>query len=284
MSYRSDLYDRFSTYVSPIFSREGEWDPQLHIHTCEELLFFPMPGTCTVVNNGTTVTVTTPAFIWNRAGSYHNILQVTDKGDGMLATFNPHVISDVPEHMLHMDFLEDSSLFVLPLNFRTCERLQALFNALLGSPYFQRQMLISCICHQITQGLAAGLEPQRSSNAYSYIFKVIKLLQSDTSDRLTVDHLAERFHVGKTKLKADFKKITDMPIHTFRLQQQLQSARAQIARTDAPLAQIASDCGFTDESHLIRAFRSAYGVTPGAFRRKYMGNLKSNEKAVFPSR
>ena len=93
----------------------------------------------------------------------------------------------------------------------------------------------------------------------------------------TLDVLAERFHVGKTKLKADFKKITDMPIHTFRLRQQLHAARSQMARTDASLAQVASDCGFTDESHLIRAFRAEYGITPGAFRKKYLGDFRNTE-------
>ena len=46
------------------------------------------------------------------------------------------------------------------------------------------------------------------------------------------------------------------------MQMRLQSARRLLARTNLPLLQIAIDCGFTDESHLIRAFRKDIGTTP----------------------
>ncbi|MFP3648907.1 AraC family transcriptional regulator [Paraburkholderia sp. SIMBA_054] len=37
--------------------------------------------------------------------------------------------------------------------------------------------------------------------------------------------------------------------------------------TDWPIARIAGDCGFTDQAHLTRRFRQAYGLTPARHRR-----------------
>jgi len=34
-----------------------------------------------------------------------------------------------------------------------------------------------------------------------------------------------------------------------------------------PLAQVAPELGFTDQSHLARQFKAWFGVTPGAFAR-----------------
>ena len=68
-----------------------------------------------------------------------------------------------------------------------------------------------------------------------------------------------------------------MPIHTFRLREQVRTARMQIATSAEPLVKIAADCGFTDESHLIRAFRAEYGISPGVFRRKFMGDFRKAE-------
>ena len=45
-----------------------------------------------------------------------------------------------------------------------------------------------------------------------------------------------------------------------------QAARA-LARGNVPIAEIALECGFYDQSHLTNAFRSRYGMTPLQFRR-----------------
>jgi AraC family transcriptional regulator len=44
-------------------------------------------------------------------------------------------------------------------------------------------------------------------------------------------------------------------------------ARQRVAGTSEPLAAIALECGFADQSHLARAFRRRYGVAPGRMRR-----------------
>jgi AraC family transcriptional regulator len=43
-------------------------------------------------------------------------------------------------------------------------------------------------------------------------------------------------------------------------------AAGALARSSAPLGQIALDAGFADQSHFTRVFRLAYGVTPQRWR------------------
>jgi AraC family transcriptional regulator len=45
-------------------------------------------------------------------------------------------------------------------------------------------------------------------------------------------------------------------------------AKEQLLRTDRPLATIAIDAGFADQSHFTRAFARLEGTTPGRFRSK----------------
>ena len=278
MSYCSRHYSEFSTYFKEIDPRKDEWDKNIHVHTTEEILLFPQAGICRVINNGISVDIPTPAFIWNRAGSFHQVLNVTDDADSFVMSYHPQVLHSVPEWMIKTDFLGDSSLFAMPLDFKSTDRLQRLFHAAMGSPIFQRQLLLPCIFHQVTQGIDSGIQPVLVSNtSISYISEVIKLLQASPAEKITTESLAKRFHVGQTKLKADFKRITNMPIHTFRLREQVRTARMQVATSPEPLAKIAVDCGFTDESHLIRAFREEYGITPGVFRKKFMGDFRMAE-------
>jgi AraC family transcriptional regulator len=42
-------------------------------------------------------------------------------------------------------------------------------------------------------------------------------------------------------------------------------------RTNQPLALIAQEAGFTDQSHLTSIFRREIGVTPGRFRAELAG-------------
>jgi AraC family transcriptional regulator len=51
-------------------------------------------------------------------------------------------------------------------------------------------------------------------------------------------------------------------------------AADMLRRSDRPCAQIAADAGFVDQSHMTRAFRAAYAVTPGIYRRTMFHRYK----------
>ena len=277
MSYRSIKYPIFNCFCMRLRLDDPYWDHEVHMHTVEELLLLTHPGTCRVVSNGESYRITTPAFLWNRAGSFHLVDEVDGIATGYVIAFHPDIFSDLHKKLLHTEFMGDCGLFALPLDESNAGRLDLLFNATVGSPFFQRQLLLPCIFQQVTRALERGLEPIRSGNTRGYISQVIDLLRSPGPEKLTIEALAARFHVGTTKLKTDFKKITGTSIHNFQLCQQVHKAQVLLASTKAPLAQIALECGFTDESHLVRHFKQKNGTTPGTFRRKYAADIKSDK-------
>jgi len=276
MSYRSYRYPQFNSFCAILDPKDPMWDNEVHMHTVEELLLLTHTGSCRVISNGNSYQIPAPAFVWNRAGSFHLVDEVAGIATGYAIAFHPGIFSDLHKQLLRTDFMEDSGMFALPLDEENLKRLELLFLSMRGSPFFQRQLLLPCIFHQVTHGLKAGLKPIRSRNTQGYIFEVIRLLRSPGPEKLTIEELAAMFHVGTTKLKTDFKKITGTTVHSFRLRQQVHNARVLLASTKLPMAQIAIDCGFTDESHLVRAFRKEHGTTPGAFRKKYAADFKSH--------
>jgi AraC-like DNA-binding protein len=54
--------------------------------------------------------------------------------------------------------------------------------------------------------------------------------------------------------------------HAFRLLARLNFAR-QLLRAGDPIAMVAVDAGFSDQSHLTRLFRRTFGTTPGVYWR-----------------
>ena len=66
-----------------------------------------------------------------------------------------------------------------------------------------------------------------------------------------------------------FKRSFGMPPHRYVMMRRLAAAGELIRKTSKPLAEVAIDVGFSDQSHFTRIFTQMTGETPGALRRRY---------------
>lgn len=249
---------------------EGFTNQTIHVHRNDELGFYNSPGSCQVITNGHTFTVKTPAIIWNRAGAFHQLMRV-DQGDlhyyGI--DYNRLVFSKLPKDLLHADFLADSNFVALELTQEQAQELTQLCTLMLpkNTTQYERLMLLLCILHKVDRWAKDG-NLLRSNATPNYVFQLAFQLQDLSRPMGNIEDLAQQFFVGKTKLKADFKKTFGIPILAYRRRVQLQTARALLETTRDDVAQIAARCGFQDESYFIQVFRKRYGATPGAYRRQ----------------
>ncbi len=69
-----------------------------------------------------------------------------------------------------------------------------------------------------------------------------------------------RFHLIRA-----FRANLGMTPHEWLLDRRIRHACGLLAKGE-PLAEVATDCGFFDQSHFTRAFKRRMGVTPGVFR------------------
>jgi AraC-like DNA-binding protein len=74
-------------------------------------------------------------------------------------------------------------------------------------------------------------------------------------------------HAGMSRegFSRRFRKRHGMPPHAFWQLAKLNDAR-RLLRAGHPVAAVAAEAGFSDQSHLGRWFRRVFGVTPGRFR------------------
>lgn len=82
---------------------------------------------------------------------------------------------------------------------------------------------------------------------------------------LGMDELAQACGVDRFRLSRAFKSAFGLPPHAYLVQLRLARARRLLAGGAWP-AQVASDLGFADQSHLGRWFLRAYGLSPGTYR------------------
>lgn len=94
----------------------------------------------------------------------------------------------------------------------------------------------------------------------------LRLLQRNLASPLDLDRLAERAGVSKFQVIRDVRAT----MHTTpgRLLRDLRLREAKrLIRGRVPVAHVPTLTGFSDQSHLIRAFKSAYAITPGVYQR-----------------
>ncbi|MGI9376344.1 MAG: helix-turn-helix domain-containing protein [Tsuneonella suprasediminis] len=95
---------------------------------------------------------------------------------------------------------------------------------------------------------------------------------------LRIADVAERFELSETHFSKAFRN--SVGVAPYRWFQGLRVMLAQRLLTDSSLslAEISSECGYSDQSHFITAFSRAIGMTPGRWRRR-QGAVPSRDLA-----
>ncbi|NMN06799.1 MULTISPECIES: AraC family transcriptional regulator [unclassified Novosphingobium] len=88
------------------------------------------------------------------------------------------------------------------------------------------------------------------------------------SEPLYVPELARMCRLSPTYFVRAFANTVGMAPYAWFLGQRIAKAEILLAQTGLPLAQIALDCGFSDQAHFTNAFGRATGTTPARWRKE----------------
>lgn len=92
-------------------------------------------------------------------------------------------------------------------------------------------------------------------------------LTHDLAD-LTIEDLADHFHMSSTKLKEDFKAVYGRPIKTYLREYKVNQGAKLLDQTQMTVAEIAFSLGYDNPSNFSRAFKEDMGLTPSEYRKK----------------
>jgi AraC-like DNA-binding protein len=98
------------------------------------------------------------------------------------------------------------------------------------------------------------------------LLRVRDYMQDRLEGRVTLQELAAVASMSRFRLTRRFQSAFGLPLHAYHVQARLQEAKRRL-RAGAPIATVALDLGFADQSHLHRRFKRAFAVTPGEWRR-----------------
>jgi AraC family transcriptional regulator len=94
-----------------------------------------------------------------------------------------------------------------------------------------------------------------------------ELIRSEYSGKLTLSQVAAASGVHRTTVAVGFRRYFGKSVGDYITDLRVAHARQELEKGRRPLAEIAQEAGFCDESHMGRVFRRRFRVSPGALRR-----------------
>jgi AraC-like DNA-binding protein len=98
----------------------------------------------------------------------------------------------------------------------------------------------------------------------------LALLRSQPGAPWTVAGLARKVGMSRTTLAARFRELVGEPPMSYLARVRLSHAAGYLSATDKTIGQIARMVGYESEASLSKAFRRAFGRSPGEYRRQQL--------------
>jgi AraC family transcriptional regulator len=105
-----------------------------------------------------------------------------------------------------------------------------------------------------------GLAPWQVRSLTAYI-------DANLNTSLSCETLARLARLSVAHFSREFKYTFGYSPHVFVMRRRMERAQGLMLKSNAPLAQIALECGLADQAHLSRLFLQFAGQSPAAWRR-----------------
>lgn len=167
-----------------------------------------------------------------------------------------------------------------PRNYAPCLELVALTNMLVGEidPASRRgQMYSDCVIRLLALTIAHSywtntvVIPATGTTTNIRLRGAIDLIETRFGDNLSLFDLTQATGLSPSYLIALFKSAMGTTPYAYLLDRRIKAAMALLRSTSRPLAEIALDCGFADQSHMTRMFQRRKCGTPRSYRHSKSG-------------
>lgn len=129
------------------------------------------------------------------------------------------------------------------------------------------ESLGTALCIRVARHFVGHLPlPTSRGLAGKRLERVRDYVEAHLDDDLSLTVLADIACLSPYHFSRSFKQATGVGPQRYVVQRRLECAKRLLRRTHQPLAWVAQEAGFADQSHLTSLFRRETGVTPGRYR------------------
>jgi AraC-like DNA-binding protein len=104
------------------------------------------------------------------------------------------------------------------------------------------------------------------------IKKAKSIIDADTSVHYSIEVLAEKIGIGKTKLKTGFKEHFKMGLFTYLREKRMLKAAELLIHSNKTIKEISKATGYKYYSNFLSAFTAYHGLPPSKYRNLFWQN------------
>jgi AraC-like DNA-binding protein len=116
-------------------------------------------------------------------------------------------------------------------------------------------------------GLLTNEKCRETGRQPAWVKKIKEVLNDSDATTLSWDILASIAQVHPVHLSRDFPKYFNTTVGDYLKKLRIEKAAALLAQADVSVTRVGYECAFADQSHFIRSFKQAVGVTPLQYRK-----------------
>jgi AraC family transcriptional regulator len=202
---------------------------------------------------------TAPTLIYNPPGTTHRDCFRSESG----RFFTISVAASALGHAMSFTDLPDSA-FVLPPHLVALARR---VGRECLSPDGASSLVAEALCLELLARTSRSFDRERPRSP-GWLRRARELLHDACGEEeMSIAGIAAAVGVHPVHLARTFRHHFRCTPGEYLRRCRLEKAAALLAGGSKPLAEVALESGFADQSHLAKAFKRAYGVTPSAYRR-----------------
>ena len=267
----------------------GCWNAEIpHVHTYHQLLY------CTAGEDGHRVghwkvAMRPGDMLFIPAGTEHRSLFTPEQTsdcfvlDFQSQLFTPAMVGDKQA----LEVIKKLAWFQgkVPLSPEGSRRVRSILDEFLvefqrkGAAYqamlkmMTMRLLISIARDEDFQGQGRPVCPSPSHK--QMIREVVDYLKVSYMGTITVESVLEFCPLSRSYFHTVFKRTTGKTLIEYLTDIRLRKAKEQLAGTDTPIAEIATQTGLGTLAYFGQVFRSATGLSPRDYRRRYAGKRQT---------
>jgi AraC family transcriptional regulator len=136
-----------------------------------------------------------------------------------------------------------------------------------ASDILQADQMLAIPVDEVLLSIEGRVKPIRGGLAPWQIRKVTTHIESNLDSTIQIKDLATLINISSFHFCRAFRDSFGDSPHGYIMRRRVERAQGLMLTTNAPLGQIAAECGLADQAHFNKLFRRFVGESPGAWRR-----------------
>ena len=116
--------------------------------------------------------------------------------------------------------------------------------------------------------------PEEKSKAWSQLARAIDRARATLDQPWPLSRLAEEAGITPYQMDHRVRQVFHLTPGQLLLKFRMDQATQQLRHTASPIATVALNCGYSDQSAFTRQFRRAIGMSPGEYRRMHKAGVE----------